>query len=239
MAVGVRALGFGFGSAAGQAPVDVPKSFGDAMPGTKRPLAPVIPPLNFISGSCIRRACGFEQDPVEAARWYERAAHQGHVQAQYNLAMMHHKGEGISQDFGQARHWYGEAARQGLAEAAYSLGMLYDLGLGTPRDVGVAAEWYGRATARGYALAQNNLAILYAKGDGVERDPARALVLYRAAAVAGLAEAQFNWVLSSSPATESSGITWRRTCGWTWRHARRTAYRPLWRAGRWSSSSPT
>ena len=64
----------------------------------------------------------FEADDFkEAAKWYRKAAEQGHVSAQYNLGYMYHSGKGVTQDYGEAVKWYRKAAEQGEAEAQYSL----------------------------------------------------------------------------------------------------------------------
>ena len=41
---------------------------------------------------------GVLKDEAEAVRWYRLAAEQGHAGAQYNLGLMHAKGEGVLKD---------------------------------------------------------------------------------------------------------------------------------------------
>ena len=48
----------------------------------------------------------------QAARWYEKAAEQGYLDAQYNLAIMYDNGFGVSKDRGKAVKWYRKAAEQ-------------------------------------------------------------------------------------------------------------------------------
>ena len=67
------------GSAAGQAPVDVPKTFGDAMRWYETAARVGHPAAQFYLGFMYQTGLRVEKDPVEAAQWYERAAHQGHV----------------------------------------------------------------------------------------------------------------------------------------------------------------
>jgi len=55
----------------------------------------------------------------------ERAALLNHPNAQYNLAVMYQKGDGVTQNEQLAFQWYEKAANQDLAIAQYNLGMLY------------------------------------------------------------------------------------------------------------------
>jgi TPR repeat protein len=44
---------------------------------------------------------GVPQDDAEAARWYRKAADQGHAGAQFNLGAMYADGQSVSQDYVQ------------------------------------------------------------------------------------------------------------------------------------------
>jgi hypothetical protein len=46
-----------------------------------------------------------KQDFAEAARWYLKAAEQGHEKAQYSLGIMYRKGLGVSRDEDEAAKW--------------------------------------------------------------------------------------------------------------------------------------
>ena len=55
-----------------------------------------------------------------------RLAEQGHVGAQYVLAVRYDNGEeGVPQNYPEAIKWYRKAAEQGDSEAQHDLGMLY------------------------------------------------------------------------------------------------------------------
>ncbi len=65
------------------------------------------------------------QDYAETAKWYRKAAEQGHAYAQSNLGLMYYIGEGVPQDLLQAHMWYniadalgGEDAQKGREIAA-------------------------------------------------------------------------------------------------------------------------
>ena len=46
-----------------------------------------------------------------------RRRNKDYAKAQFELAVMYHKGEGVAQNDEQAFKWYEKAAQQGLAEA--------------------------------------------------------------------------------------------------------------------------
>lgn len=60
-----------------------------------------------------RRGIGVRQDYVQAKGWYEKAVHQGHVSAQYNLGLMSSRGEGVHPDYAHAKEWFGKACDNG------------------------------------------------------------------------------------------------------------------------------
>ncbi len=45
-------------------------------------------------------------DAEAAARWYRKAADQGHASAQFNLGSMYERGRGVPQDDAAALKWY-------------------------------------------------------------------------------------------------------------------------------------
>ena len=115
-------------------------------------------------------ARGVARDHAEAAKWYRRAAEQGHASAQFNLGLMYKNGEGVPQDYAKAAKWYRQAAEQGKADAQNNLGLMYHNGEGVPQDYAEAAKWYVRAAEGGDADAQNNLGRMYEFGNGVVRN---------------------------------------------------------------------
>ena len=60
---------------------------------------------------------GVGQSDATAAKWYRKAAEQGHAQAQFNLGVMYHRGKGVDQSHATAVKWYRKAADQGLQVA--------------------------------------------------------------------------------------------------------------------------
>ena len=48
-------------------------------------------------------------------------AESGHAAAQFNVAVLFEKGQGVTQDLAEAARWYTKAAEQGDAEAQYDV----------------------------------------------------------------------------------------------------------------------
>lgn len=59
---------------------------------------------------------------------YRKAANKGFANAQFNLGVMHHKGEGVLQDSVEAEAWYRKAATQSHAEAQFHLAVMHHHG---------------------------------------------------------------------------------------------------------------
>ena len=137
---------------------------------------------------------------AEAAKWYRRAAVQGHARAQNILGDIYYFGRGVSKDFLEAAKWYRRSAEQGAASSDYlvvassqlSLGYMYDKGKGVPQDDVEAVKWYRRAAERGDRDAQNSLGVAYANGKGVSQNKSEAVKWYIRAAEQNDAYAQAN-----------------------------------------------
>ena len=148
--------------------------------------------LQHMLGVMYANGQGVQQDYVEAAAWYRKAAEQGYAVAQSRLGFMYYFGLGVSKDYVQAEAWFRKAADQGHADAQFHLGVLYDLGQGVPQDDEQDAVWTRRAAEQGHAEAQYNLGIMYRNGQGVPQDYAQAEYWYRKAAEQGHSGAQQN-----------------------------------------------
>lgn len=56
---------------------------------------------------------GVEMDQEEAAKWFEKAAHEGHPHAMFKIAERYEKGNGVAKDTETAMLWYRKAAETG------------------------------------------------------------------------------------------------------------------------------
>ena len=98
-----------------------------------------------------------------------KAANQGDADAQYNLGVAYHDGEGVPQDYAEAVRWWRKAAEQGNLMAQSNLGVAYEHGEGVPQDRREALRWWKKAASRGHAEAQFDLGIFYSGNEGPKR----------------------------------------------------------------------
>ena len=126
----------------------------------------------------------------EAARWFRKAAEQGHAGAQDKLGGMYYIGHGFMEDHTEAARWFRKAAEQGYAEAQHMLGDMYSSGMGLMKDYAEAATWWQKAAEQGHAGAQYKLGVIYNCGEGVVQDDTEAVRWFRKAAEQGDTDAQ-------------------------------------------------
>ncbi|OCA03420.1 tetratricopeptide repeat protein [Akkermansia glycaniphila] len=86
--------------------------------------------------------------------WYQKAAEQGHPQAQLALAQLYAFGidplnSQKQQHEKQAAYWYRRAAEQGVMQAQIELAHCYAFGWGIEENAALAAHWYARADKQG------------------------------------------------------------------------------------------
>jgi len=137
-------------------------------------------------------------DQGQALAWRRKAAEQGNLVAQMELAVEYYSGQNgdygcginVDQDYAEAAAWFRLAANQGDAGAQYKLGSMYAKGEGLAKDAGEAAAWYRKAADQGDAEAQYALGNMYAKGEGVAKDAGEAVAWWCKATERGEAQAQ-------------------------------------------------
>jgi TPR repeat protein len=121
----------------------------------------------YTLGRAYQNGFGVKQDIAEAATWYQRAAEQGHLDAQNSLGML----LAVSrQDYAGAAQWFGRAAIGGNADAQYNLGVLCRDGLGSRRNDELAVQWFRKSAAQGHVEAEKELGKMYESGRGVKPD---------------------------------------------------------------------
>ncbi len=79
-------------------------------------------------------------DYETALREFTALAEQGKAEAQFNLGVMYHIGEGVPRDYVQAMQWYRLAAEQEHIGAQYNLGLMYAKGPRQGRSSAVSDE---------------------------------------------------------------------------------------------------
>jgi putative methionine-R-sulfoxide reductase with GAF domain len=86
-----------------------------------------------------------------------KLAEQGDAEAQWNMGVRYHNGEGVPQDDAQAVQWFLRAAEQGHLTAQASLGAYYWRGRGVPQDLSKAYFWSVLALAQGDEAMKSRL----------------------------------------------------------------------------------
>ena len=112
----------------------------------------------------------------DAFNWYQNAANQGIVQAQFRLSQMYQTGEGTDKDETAATRWLFKAASQGLAQAEYEYAIALEFGRGIKRaQMKQVAVWYKKAAQGAHPEAMLKVAKLYFSGSGIDKDINQAL----------------------------------------------------------------
>ncbi len=139
------------------------------------------------------------QEYNQAAKWFEEAADQGHVESQIKMGDLNYQGhlQGLmgslysiftGSQYEEARKWYKKAAEQGSLEAKFKIGESYMYGL---KDPSQSLEWYEKAAEGGYVDSQYRLGNIYKSGGfGLEINNTKSLYWYEKAAEQGKSEAQ-------------------------------------------------
>lgn len=145
------------------------------------------------------------EDCSLAMQWYIKAAEQGNVEAQYNLAHLYHSKEDLV-NFPEALKWYKKAADQDLPAAKYRLGEMYYRGQGTIKDVEQAATWLYNASKDNVPEAKHLLGVMLVEND--RRSDGMKFI--RSAAEDNLAEAQHDLaiLLMEQQETWKAGFDW-------------------------------
>ena len=133
------------------------------------------------------------EDTAGLLTWWEKAAAQGEIRAQLNLASAYTKGYyGVSKNQAKADEWYRralptleKAALQGAIAAQTSLGERYLRGEGFAANPEKAQEWLEKAATQDNVAAQVLLGRGYLKGEGLPADPEKARLWLEKAATQG------------------------------------------------------
>lgn len=162
---------------------------------SQTPKDPVIEPgtvtrsvENLSADDMYRKGKDFysKKNYAEAVDWLEKAAAQGQVQAQTDLAEMYDEGRGVKQDYERARTLYLAAAERENPKAQNNLAMIYASGNGVDTDYEEAMKWYMKAAKdHQYVDSQYNLAVLYLNGRGVAKNESEAILWFKRAADQG------------------------------------------------------
>lgn len=94
------------------------------------------------------------KDDEAASTWFEAAARQGHVNAQFNLGNAYKRGRGVTQSEEQAVLWWQKAADLGSPNAQFNLAIQYYQGLGIEKNWDMAVHYFNMAARNGHSKAR-------------------------------------------------------------------------------------
>jgi TPR repeat protein len=84
-------------------------------------------------------------------------ADRGDADAQWQMGVRYHNGEGVPRDDAQAMQWFQRAAEQGQVIAQATLGAYYWAGRGVPQDLSKSYFWSAIALAQGDENSKSRL----------------------------------------------------------------------------------
>lgn len=126
----------------------------------------------------------------EAAKWFLKAAKQGHEKAQYELARLHLTGDGVEQNTIYAFDLMMSAAKQNHIGAQYELGKMYLEGLSGSTNTDKAVKWLNKAVESNHTPAMYTLGKIFYEGKIVDRKRTTGLRLLKDANDQGSREAR-------------------------------------------------
>ncbi|MEZ0169733.1 tetratricopeptide repeat protein [Microvirga sp. TS319] len=116
-------------------------------------------------GDVLLNGKGVDPAPLDARRWYEKAAEGGSTVAFVRLGDLYLR-RPDDRDVSRAIEWYRRAADANISTAMIRLGRMFDEGQGVPQDYALAATWFSRAAAAGSGPAMVALSALYSRAGG-------------------------------------------------------------------------
>jgi len=124
-------------------------------------------------------------EKAKGVQMLKDAAGRGLVMADYRLAKLYERGEGVPRDMAASRAWTEKAAVGGNIKAMHDLAVFYAEGDAGPQSYAAAVEWFRQASDHGLVDSQYNLAVLYEQGLGLSQDKYEAAYWYEVAGRAG------------------------------------------------------
>ena len=144
--------------------------YGAAMPELRSLAEAGDAEAQYALGTAYSDGLALARDYRRAAAWYEKAALQGHVRAQFSLGFLYYHGAGeaeiaVAPDPGRALRWLTLAGEAGNPMAAYLLSRIHHYGQGVPVDREAALRWARSAAERGVTGGQFEAAVLLGRRD--------------------------------------------------------------------------
>ena len=121
------------------------------MDQSDHPIAQYLLGVCYYYGTCIDRSTD------EAAKWWMKAAEQGHFMAQSNIGVLFLERKGDKESEEAAVKWFRLAAKQGDALAQCNLAFCYREGIGVEKSKEIAIRWLKIAAEQGDEFAKAKL----------------------------------------------------------------------------------
>jgi len=175
-----------------------PTEKADALPGATPPAAkpdskPADKPLPEAADDLGKVPAKDMPKPAAAhVDWYKKAAEAENSEAQYALAELYLKGDGVGRDYRQAAQLFRRAAEKGnLARAQYALGLLHQRGLGVVKNDVEAVLWWQKAADQNFMPAITWVGLSLLEGRGIAKDEEAARKMLERAAEGDEPNAQY------------------------------------------------
>jgi len=132
-------------------------AFSDELSELKEKAANGNAEAQLLLGYCYTSGQGVIKDPLEAVKWYRKAADQENAKAQLLLGSCYASGQGVAKDLVEAARWCRKAAVEGDGNAQLFLGTCYASGRGLIKDYVQSFAWLSLAAASGNEGARKSL----------------------------------------------------------------------------------
>ena len=133
-------------------------------------------------------------NPKKAFEYYQKAALNDYLPAEYKIATYYEQGFGVSQSYDEAMIWYNKSANQNYAKSQYKIGFNYYYGINMQEpNYATALSWLERASDNGNGKAQNLLGILYNSNNLMRANPQKAVEYFKKAVKNNTPNAFYNF----------------------------------------------
>jgi TPR repeat protein len=96
-------------------------------------------------------------DYLKALDWFMKSAEKNCAEAEFRIAELYYKGQGVEEDHRKSIEWCLRAARKGYIDALNKMGWSYLEGWGVKTDKKRAIYWFTKAADQGDWIAQEQL----------------------------------------------------------------------------------
>ena len=188
----------------------------------------------FELGQRLEEGRGVRANREEAGRWYQRAGHGGHEDAQKSSVRLYERqavaNKARIEDVRPVQDWLRKAAKDGDVLAQQMLAVKLARGEGMKQDYRESLQWFEQLAEKGSLPAQQNAALMNYYGLGTEPNAASAYKWFKAAGEQGDGIAQYivatlSYYGHGTSRNESDARAWaRRAAASNDSEARRLAF---------------